>query len=258
MRSLQQEFPESIDELVSVVEETPRGRWFLQAYAERLKKGETATILGSIEKLEASLKSMTGSGAEVKLVETTRAAIAQARQEIQNLSPEMSGLSPEGQLFAKLAEQSRLAFSGKNETPAIGKGVERALRLVADLERNFSSPSPAKSSPPSHQSAYFKQDEAIFEPAPAKPVVVVAEPKPQAEVPARGARLVIERVGEIGHQRQSVAPGADERTADVFTAQPTPEAGEKPRITIIRREVEDLPDVPLPDVTPSFESHTTA
>ena len=258
MRSLQQGFPESIDELVSVVEETPRGRWFLQAYAERLRKGETAAILASIEKLEASLKSMSGSGAEAKLVETTRAAIAQARQEIQNLSPEMSGFSPEGQLFAKLAEQSRQAFADRNETPAIGKSVERALRLVADLERNFASQSMAKTSPQAQQAAYFKQDEAIFEPAPVKPVVVISEPKLQTDAPARGARLVIQRVGDTAHQPQPAASNADQGTADVFGVQATSEAEEKPRITIIRRDVEDLPEVPLPDMTTASESHTAA
>ena len=80
MRGLQRGFPESIDDIVSAVEETPRGRWFLRAYAERLRKGETDTILASIEKLETSLKSMRGSSADSKLIESTRAAIAQARQ----------------------------------------------------------------------------------------------------------------------------------------------------------------------------------
>lgn len=259
MRSLQQGFPESIDELVSAVEETPRGRWFLQAYAERLKKGETTAIHAAIEKLEASLKSMSGPGADAKLVETTRAAIAQARQEIQSLSPEMSKLSPEGQLFAKLAEQSRQAFGDRNETPAIGKGVERALRLVADLERNFSSPTPVKSSPSPQPGAYFKQDEAIFEPAPAKPLVVVAEPKlPPAEPPSRGARLVIERVGEANHQPKPDSPSADQRAADVFGVQPTAAAEEKPRITIIRREVEDLPEVPFPNEAVASQSTSAA
>ena len=258
MRSLQQGYPESIDDVLSAVEETPRGRWFLQAYAERLKKGETAAILASIDKLEASLKSMTGSGAEAKLIETTRAAIAQARQEIHNLSPEIAGLSPEGQLFAKLAEQSRQAFSTVNGTPAIGKGVERALRLVADLERNFADPARAPATAPANPSTYFKQDESMFEPAPAKPLAVVIEAKSATELPSRGARLVIERVGETIHQPHSLDPGTDQRAADVFAATSTPEVDEKPRITIIRHEIEDLPEVPLPDMALEHEATTAA
>ena len=258
MRSLQQGYPESIDDVLSAVEETPRGRWFLQAYAERLKKGETAAILASIDKLEASLKSMTGSGAEAKLIETTRAAIAQARQEIHNLSPEIAGLSPEGQLFAKLAEQSRQAFSSVSGTPAIGKGVERALRLVADLERNFADPDKVPATAPAHPATYFKQDESIFEPAPVKPLAVVIEPKPASELPSRGARLVIERVGETVHKPITDAPSTDHREADVFAASPAVETEEKPRITIIRHEIEDLPEVPLPDMALEHEATTAA
>ena len=220
MRGLQQGFPESIDEVVSAVEETPRGRWFLQAYAERLRKGETSAILSSIEKLEASLKSMSFSGAEAKLVETARAAIAQARQDIRALSPEISDLSPEGQLFAKLAEQSRQAFANANDAPGIGKGVERAIRLVADLERNFASPNEIQVAPPAQSAAYFKQDESIFEPAPVKPLVVVSQPKQAAEPQSRGARLVIERVGETSHQPLPSLSNDDDRASDVFGPPP--------------------------------------
>jgi hypothetical protein len=258
MGSLQQGFPESIDEIVSAVEETPRGRWFLQAYAERLRKGETASILASIEKLEASLKSMSVSGTDAKLIESTRAAIAQARQEIHKLSPEISGLSPEGQLFAKLAEQSRLAFANQNDRPGLGKGVERALRLVADLEQSFADPAQPSAKPAAPPATYFKQDEAIFEPAPVKPLAIVAEPKSSQEPPSRGARLVIERVGEMPPQPAPVEPVLDQRAADVFSPPPAAEPEDKPRITIIRHEVEDLPEVPLPDMTAGLESTSAA
>lgn len=258
MRGQQQSFPESIDDVLSAVEETPRGRWFLQAYAERLKKGETAAILASIDKLEASLKSMMVSGTESRLIETTRAAIAQARQEINALNPDIAALSPEGQLFAKLAEQSRQAFGGTSGTPAIGKSVERAIRLVADIERNFADPAKAPMAAPANPSAYFKQDEAIFEPAPAKPRVIMAEAKPAAELPTRGARLVIERIGETTRLPPPVEPDIDQRAADVFASPPTADAEQKPRITIIRHEVEDLPEVPLPDMMAKHETTSAA
>ena len=258
MSSLQQGFPESIDEIVSAVEETPRGRWFLQAYAERLRKGETTSILASIEKLESSLKSMSVSGGDAKLIESTRAAISQARQEIHKLTPEISNLSPEGQLFAKLAEQSRLAFGSQNDAPGLGKGVERALRLVADLEQSFADPVSSLQKPAAASSTYFRQDEAIFEPAPTKPRVVITESKPSQEQPGRGARLVIERVGEKSHQPNGAESGMDQRAADVFNAPQPPENEDKPRITIIRHEVEDLPEVPLPDMTVGFESTSAA
>ena len=258
MRGLQQGFPESIDEVVSAVEETPRGRWFLQAYAERLRKGETASILSAIEKLESSLKSMSSTGAEAKLVETTRAAIAQARQDIRAMSPEISGLSPEGQLFVKLAEQSRQAFANGNESPGISKGVERAIRLVADLERNFASPDEIQSAPAAPAAAYFRQDESIFEPAPTKPLIVVSQQRPAAEPQNRGARLVIERVGETSREPLPSLSKEDDRASDVFGPPPVAEAEDKPRITIIRHEVEDLPEVPLPDMAASLETTSAA
>ncbi|MEO6608814.1 MAG: hypothetical protein ABIN69_10130 [Aestuariivirga sp.] len=258
MSSLQQGFPESIDEIVSAVEETPRGRWFLQAYAERLRKGETASILASIEKLEASLKSMSLAGTDAQLIESTRAAISRARQEIHNLTPEISNLSPEGQLFAKLAEQSRLALGKQNDAPGLGKGVERALRLVADLEESFAGPVSTTQKPAAQSAGYFRQDEAIFEPAPTKSLAVVAETKPQNEQPGRGARLVIERVGEKSHQPNAAESGMDQRAADVFNAPTSPENEDRPRITIIRHEVEDLPEVPLPDMAAGHESSSAA
>lgn len=256
MSNQQQSFPESIDDVLSAVQETARGRWFLEAYAERLKKSETSSILASIAKLEDSLKSMTLGGAEVKLVETARAAIAAARKEIQQLNPEIVPQSREGQLFAKLAEQSRQAFGSGSASPATSKSVERALRLVADLEQDFAVGQPVEpvalaSANPSH---YFKQDEAIFEPAPLKPVLIVAEQKPASETP-RGARLVIERVGGEA-PLHSQEPKFDEHKADVMA--PSPEIEERPRITIIRRNIEDLQEVPLPEARAPQEAGTAA
>ncbi len=256
-----QSFPESIDDVLSAVQETVRGRWFLQAYAERLQKSETATILASIAKLEASLNDMKATGGQARLIETTKAAIAAARKEIQQLNPEAASMSREGQLFAKLAEQSRQAFGNGTAAPGVGKSVERALRLVAELEQDFigSEPETAIAAAPSNPAQYFKQDEAIFEPAPVKPALVVAEAKPAADPASRGARLVIERVGETtGHSATLEASRVDLQDSDRRDLHPQAEAEERPRITIIRRNIEDLPEVPLPENHPVQEAGTAA
>ena len=49
-------FPESLDEILNVVKETPRGRWFIEAYTDRVQNTGTATILSAIGKLETNLQ----------------------------------------------------------------------------------------------------------------------------------------------------------------------------------------------------------
>lgn len=247
-------FPESLDEILSVVNETPRGRWFLEAYANRLQNQGTSSILTAIAKLESNLQSMTAGGADATVLAGARQAIAAARQEIARMESGNNELSVEGQLFAKLAELSRNAFSEKSAVqPALGKSVERALRLVADLDRDLNEPIMLKApiaSKPSVQ--YFKQDEHIFEPAP------VATPnKPQIkleETTPKGAKLVVQRmtapaIGSI----EPIPPLVEATKAKMIeppvfatvAAETPPEQNETSRITIIRRKIDEVVAVPL-------------
>ncbi len=260
-------FSESIEDVLKVVQETPRGRWFIEAYAQRVKGEGTSTILSAIAKLENHISSISNSGTSDEVLQKARSAIAQARQEIANLEPKTSSLSNEAQLFANLAEMSRKAFAGGQGS----KGVERALKLVADLDRDLNltpvNAEPVAAAKPPQQ--YFKADEAIFEPAPAPKLV--AEPKPVAKVteppetPNRGAKLVIRRMGATENvtpiaaetpQTEVVATETIEAPAEIIeepiaiVSAPEPIAKastENSRIIIIRRKADEAMSVPLVD-----------
>ena len=249
--------PESLDDILAAVKETPRGRWFLENYENRLRGDDTAKILGAIATLEKQILSMESSGAETGLLRRARAAIAQARKDIMNLPGRPPELSVEGQLFAKLAALSKQHFPQDSGT---GHSVERALRLVTDLDEDFSTP--AK---PSEAKQFFRQDEAVFEPAPApKPIVVTPRSEPPVDLPPRGAKLVIQRVAPVLNkvEPEKLAP---EPNQDVFFSpqrierqwseqpkqvepikpQAAPTEPPQSRIVIIRRKAEEMDDVPL-------------
>ena len=254
MSGQQPAFPESLDEILNVVKETPRGRWFLEAYTNRVQTGGTSTILSAISKLESSLQSMSGSGADTALLQKARQHIAQARADITNSEQGVSTLSSEGQLFAKLADLSRKAFNEPNSgEPAIAKNVERALRLVADLDQDLGTtlvPMPVAAPKPAAQ--YFKQDDDVFEPAPAPTAIKHVKPAKPVETTSRGAKLVIQHIDlnkTDAHFPASVEtqkPEPAEPTA-IISAEIEATAPEPSRIVIIRKKAEDLIEVPLVD-----------
>ncbi len=256
---------ESLDDVLAAVKETPRGRWFLEQYESRLRSNDTSKILAAIATLERQIQTMESSGAETALLKRARAAIAQARKDILELPGRPAELSAEGQLFAKLAILSKTHFPQDSGT---SHGVDRALRLVADLDRDLKA-----SQAPGENRQFFKQDEAIFEPAPApKPVVVTSRVEQPAELPPRGAKLVIQRVASSQTQAADVAVEESPRPEirqDMFAFEPAPEpvavraheefkaateSAEPPqtRIVIIRRKADEMDDVPL------FEQHSSA
>ena len=249
--------PESLDDILAAVKETPRGRWFLENYENRLRGNDTSKILGAIATLEKQILSMESSGAETGLLRRARAAIAQARQDIINLPGRPPELSTEGQLFAKLAALSKQHFPKDSGT---GRSVERALRLVTDLDEDFST-----QAKPGEAKQFFRQDEAVFEPAPAlKPVMATPRIEPPIDLAPRGAKLVIQRVAPISNKIETAKP-APEIMQDMFFSPPTfeeqpieqpkqvelvkpqAEATEPPqsRIVIIRRKADEMDDVPL-------------
>jgi hypothetical protein len=242
MSDLSLVFSESIDDVLKLVQETPRGRWFLDAYASRLKSDGTSTILTAIAKLESNLSHLSNSGASAELLDKARSAIATARKEIANLEPQAAKLSTEAQLFSNLAELSRKAFSNTEATPSVGKGVERALRLVADLDRdlNGTSATPEQSKPAVR---FFKQDEEIFEPAPAPKAVT--KPVELPEIANKGAKLTIRRLNADQPMEAPIIETVAEQPA-------APAIEEAPsRIVIIRRKAEDTIAVPLVDTIES-------
>ena len=248
--------PEKLDDILAAVKETQRGRWFLETYENRLRSNDTSKILSAIATLERQILDMGGAGAESDLLARARAAIAQARKDIMDLPGKPSELSAEGRLFAKLASLSKPHFPKGSVT---GNGVDRALRLVADLDLDFS-----VTAKPAEAKQFFQQDEAVFEPAPApKPVVVTPRNEPPADMPPRGAKLVIQRLASSTPNPHSTTPQlslSSEIMQDIFVVEPEPElpaptepskiraeAPELPqsRIVIIRRKADEMDDVPL-------------
>ncbi len=254
MSELKKAFPESLDDLLAAVNETARGRWFLEGYEARLRKAETTRILDAIAKLESHVSSQGSSPADAALIARTRAAISATRRDIANIADKPASLSVEGQLFARLAGLSKEAFTSES---GLSEGVHRALKLVEDLDREFSAPLILATSQNNAQN-FFKQDEAVFEPAPvSKPVVVAQKSESLVDLPARGAKLVIQRISPA-----QAAPAAELPTSVHIEPNEPPQRIEPPvfqadthqhedveiphsRIVIIRRKVDEMIDVPF-------------
>jgi hypothetical protein len=260
MSGQSQVFSESIDDVLTAVQETPRGRWFLDAYSARVKSEGTSSILNAIAKLESNLGRLANSGASVEMLEKARSAIAAARQEISAVEPQLAKLSTEAQLFSNLADLSRKAFSGSHPSPNVGKGVERALKLVADLDRDLNEPSKPNqntvefTAPPKPPQQYFKQDDEIFEPAPSAVPTASVKSVEIPDMPNKGAKLTIRRTSA-----ESPATGTETNTgkskqselAEATITEPAPP--EASRIVIIRRKADEAVSVPLIDADPASE-----
>jgi hypothetical protein len=266
--AVEQTFPESIDEILNAVKETPRGRWFLDGYEKRLRSSESERILDSIAKLERHIQSVSGTGHDGETLQKARDAIAAARRDIAAIDQKPAELSTEGQLFAKLAALSKQSFSGP---PAVSKGVERALRLVSDLDQQLGPAQSNTLAAPEYTTVKdadpFKADEAIFEPAPPPKPIINTSRTENPEIIPRGAKLVIQHK-PIRPMPEAVAANAGTplseqapATTDVGTAvlqrlaepkaTPAAEASDiqHSRIVIIRRKAEDMEHVPLLEPT---------
>ena len=252
--SLGQDVSASLDEVLIAVNETARGRWFLESYEARLRGAENNRILEAINKLENHIHSISQSTGDAELVKVARSAIAAARRDITALEPSIQGLSTEGRLFAHLADKARAAFTG---APQTNQSVTRALQLVSDLDREFSKTEPAE--PFSKPIQLFKQDEAIFEPAPKQALAPARAPSGLIETSPRGAKLLVQRVGApslpaaepSAQVVELIAPGPEAApilSTTVSAFSPLAEA-QKSRIVIIRRKADEMESVALLDHT---------
>ena len=256
----------SFDDLLQAVNESSRGRWFLDEYQKRLRKAENGDILSAINRIEARIAEMPTSGAPPVELTRMKAALNAARADIAKLAPS-SGLSDEGRLFASLAELARMALPAEKTTADLAPGIVKALQLVDELDITLNGTSRGEH--------YFKQDQALFEPAaPApKPMLVASAPepaeppapkpieakKPEIEAPANGAKLVIIKAGvkveetSAPVERRAAAAPLKHTEPPAITETKKPEAllpSEKldnPRIVIIRRKPEEMTEVPLAD-----------
>ncbi len=257
---------ESFEDVLNAVQETARGRWFLEEYATRKKSEDTASILAAIVKLESVMARVPQAerDAEPALLDLAKSAILRAKAQIRGLAPKDSPLSHEAQLFAKLADLSRQAFAEtgneNDETKqALGRSMEVALRLVNELDQSLGineKPEPQVSQ------KFFHRDSDIFEPS--------ARETPAPEAAQRGAKLTITRsfsapMNTVGQDTSSVIDlqsdtiNTTQIEAKSETVSPPQEpvvelpvvtaAEKKPeqRIVIIRHKPDEAIDVPLFD-----------
>jgi hypothetical protein len=225
-------------------------------------------MLEAIARLERRIDTMAGPAGASAELEKVREAIASARSDIAKMQGNAT-LSAEGRIFAELADLAKSTFAAKDSATGSGflpDGVVRTLRLVEQLDQSLSSPKPSGDT-------YFKRDQDLFEPPPkpAKPLAIVeaapvaaparaaeavksstATVQPEVEAPALGAQLVINRVRrEEAPQPQSpLAPMADAAAVPPVETAVTDSAQEltvqdHPRIVIIRRKPEDMPELPV-------------
>ncbi len=271
----------TFDDILEAVQDSRRGRWFLEEFKKRNASAEIRDVLAAINRIESRINSLADSGAAASELARVKTAISTTRQAIAKTD---AGLSAEGRLFADLAERARKAM-GSSESAS---GVSQAIRLIDDLDRQLNAVrSNAETSANSDQ--YFSRDSDLFEkqPVAAKPVLVSSRPEPVApETPQPasengatvtalpknegvqlGARLVITHTsakpGEPSIQESETTPvvTSDEssaREADAkLSAEASPfdpgaiasspeAAASKGRIVIIRRTPEEMSDMPLP------------
>lgn len=266
------------NDLLAAVQESKRGRWFLDEYGARLRKAETGSILQAIAKLEQAMAGAAPHG-DSALLAKARAAIAAARRDIATLEGAPAELSAEGRLFAKLADMARASFAAEGPAPAaVTAGVGRALQLVDDLETSLAVPVAAAKP----QADYFSSDQDVFATPQVEAKALPAstgyvQPQPQAgaepaktfptppalKEPVRGAKLVVRKAETAGAPAPAAAassvtePIAAEAVAAVAPAPeavpvaPSPVAvaatEKNARVVIIRRKPEELMAVPLPD-----------
>jgi hypothetical protein len=253
----------TFDDVLEAVQESKRGRWFLQEYENRLQQRDSKTIVSAIERLETRMQNLATPGVASEELTRVKAAIANAREDLLKLGLGKEVFSDEARLFANLADLARKAMPIAVDSNA---GIVRSLQLVDEIDRTISH------GPSDRGAKFFVADSALFEksPAPSKPILVAT---PEQEVPQPTSAP---QTGEIKKSRvaEPIATGAklvfvkapsqietNPETAHAIEVQPTPakeeikiEQGdlpsvESPRIVITRRKPEDMPNVIVDEPT---------
>lgn len=249
----------SFDDILEAVQDSKRGRWFLHEFETRLQKRDTSSLLSAMARLESRMGELSTTSGKPENLGVVSAAIAKARNDLLKLGLGKEAMSDEGRMFADLAELARKVMPDTAEGRA---GIVRALQLADEIDKVVAPAANTDSG-----AKYFQPDAELFErkTLPAKPTLVAApEPvldtktpvKPQPVTPpATGAKLMIRRVGQSS-DALPVAPAPVievQKRAPVLSETPTPErpAIDNPRIVIIRRKAEDMPDVTMSEATES-------
>jgi hypothetical protein len=245
----------SFDDILEAVQDSKRGRWFLQEFENRLQKRDTSSLLSAMSRLESRMGELSKTSGKPESLGAVSAAIASARNDLLQLGMGKDAMSSEGRLFADLAEMARKAMPAAVEGRA---GIVRALKLVEEIEGVVI--------PPINDDRgadFFKPDADLFErkatsakptlvanPEPVPPIISTAKSEQPAAQPT-GARLVIRRSSQVAEEASpSPEPSVVAETQLQQADSSEPPAAEKfgidnPRIVIIRRRAEDMPDVTL-------------
>lgn len=243
----------SYDMVLEAVQESSRGRWFLNEFKSRNCAVDSGRILTAIGKLEERMGSLSQGGTASAELARVRQAIATARQDILQTAG-LPNLSNEGRLFSHLADLARSALAeGKapSGNEAMPETIAKALRLVDQIDMSLLT---ATAPPPA--ATFFGRDNDLFEPQPAppKPALVAKAPvtnvataapaqppapataapadqpavkpaamKPMVETPPLGAKLVINR----GKSTATETPKPTEKPAEpappVAASNPAPQ-----------------------------------
>ena len=269
----------TFDDILEAVQESSRGRWFLDEFQKRHEDKGSAKILAAISKIESRMEAMAHVHEPAGELTKLRGAIATARREIALQESSFTELSAEGRMFAKLAEMARktLPASPANDTTGhLTSSVVRALKLIDEIDLTLNASISAEA--PASSDNFFKADATLFEPSakPSRPVLVSVPPAPptqtpiievaaislpKEEEPKRGAKLVINRTAvappEVATEAEIVEPAIASPALFVNSPPVTPpstvevlptaivETKPAPRIVIVRRKPEDMQIVPL-------------
>jgi hypothetical protein len=249
----------SFDDILEAVQDSKRGRWFLQEFETRLQKRDTSSLLSAMARLESRMGELSIASGKPEHLGAVGAAIAAARNDLLKLGLGKEAMSNEGRMFADLAELARKTMPDTAEGRA---GIMRALQLADEIDKVVAPAANTDSG-----AKYFQPDAELFErKTPLSKPTLVAAPEPvlNTKTPAlpqpvppvaTGAKLMIRRAGQSAGAPPAVpAPIVEAQTpAPVLAETPPPErpAIDNPRIVIIRRRAEDMPDVTMSEATES-------
>lgn len=212
----------TFDDIFEAVQDSKRGRWFLQEFESRIQKRESAGVLQAIQRLERRMESMTAAGTSLHDIDKVRGAIASARKDMLHLGYGNKAMSAEGRLFADLAELARKSLPANDDCK---DKIVRSLQLVDEIDRAIDAVA-------NSGTRFFMADAQVFENNAAAEAAKASA--------ATGARLVVRRIDPADMQDDTTTVESVQ-TAAATDARETKE--NHPRIVIIRRAAEDMPEV---------------
>ncbi len=219
--------PEDFEAIREAVMETPRGRWFLEHYADRIRSADTSAMLTGMQRLEAAVAANHDA-----VMATLAKALANAEAQTITLPPFLvaQAPAPQPQPQADLAPKHMKFF--KQDEEIFEPAPQATIAAVPEAPKPATAPAPKAEAPKGARVIIRRAEPVPAEPA-AQSASIPAATSPEADVAAAPAPIV-----------------APEPAPPVMTeAAPAPlaEAAPKRRIVIIRHKPGEDIDVPLQD-----------